>query len=75
MPRLPRITGQQALRAVQRDGWQIVDHEGSHVQLEHPSKTGKVTVPLHAGKILKPKTLINIMQQAHLSRDEFRRLL
>jgi predicted RNA binding protein YcfA (HicA-like mRNA interferase family) len=75
MPRLPRITGDQALRALRRDGWEIVDREGSHVQLEHPTKPGKVTVVLHGGTILKPKTLISIIRQAHLTRDEFSQLL
>jgi len=34
-----------------------------------------VTVPLHSGRILKPKTLAAILEQAGVTVDEFRRLL
>jgi predicted RNA binding protein YcfA (HicA-like mRNA interferase family) len=36
------------------DGWIEIDQKGSHLQLVHPQKSGKVTVPVHAGDI--PKT-------------------
>ncbi|MHB8984452.1 MAG: type II toxin-antitoxin system HicA family toxin [Eubacteriales bacterium] len=39
--------------------------EGSHVQLIHSTKPGKVTVP-HPRKDLKTKTLNNILKQAGL---------
>jgi len=34
-----------------------------------------VTVPVHAGEILYPKTLLSILEQAGLSVEEFRELL
>jgi len=39
--------------------------KGSHLQLEHPVKKGKVTVPVHGGDI--PKGTLNaILKQAGL---------
>ncbi len=74
MPRLPTITSAQMLRALRRDGWNVVGLAGSHAQLTHASKLGKVTVPVHRGD-LKPGTLASILKQATLTVDELRRLL
>lgn len=75
MTRLPRVTGPEALRAVKRDNWQEVRTRGSHVHLTHPSKPGRVTIPLHSGKIIPPDILSLILKQAGLTADEFARLL
>jgi predicted RNA binding protein YcfA (HicA-like mRNA interferase family) len=74
MPKLPRVTAREAIRVLRRDGWQITSQAGSHAQLTHPSKAGKVTVPMHGGDI-KPGTLGGILRQAGLSPDQFRALL
>ncbi len=59
--KLPRITSAECLRALERDGWQFVRQSGSHVHLKHPAKAGRVTVPKHSGKTLKPRTLLAIL--------------
>lgn len=74
-PRLPRITAVELLRALKRDGWQESHQEGSHIQLKHPTKPGRVTVPCHRGDILNPKTLCRAMEQANLTAEELRKLL
>jgi predicted RNA binding protein YcfA (HicA-like mRNA interferase family) len=76
VPRQPRVTGQDVVRALRRAGWEVRRQRGSHAMLRHtvaPSRL--VTVPLHPGRTLKPKTLASIIDQAGLSLDEFRRLL
>jgi predicted RNA binding protein YcfA (HicA-like mRNA interferase family) len=73
--RLPRITAAQLLRALRRDGWEIVRQSGSHAALKHADKNGRVTVPIHAGVILNPKTLSTILDQAELTVDNLRKLL
>ena len=73
MPRAPRITGRQAVRALQRLGWQVVRQRGSHVLLEHPDRPRPVTVPVHTGETQKPKTLASLLEQAGLEADAFRR--
>jgi predicted RNA binding protein YcfA (HicA-like mRNA interferase family) len=75
MPRSPRITAFQLLRALRHDGWRQVRQSGSHVTLRHPTKSGSVTVPKHATVIIKPKTLEAILEQAELTLDDFRELL
>lgn len=53
------------LKALHKDGWVDKNQNGSHLQLEHPTKPGKVTVPIHAGDIA-PGTLNKILKQAGL---------
>ncbi|WPR75764.1 type II toxin-antitoxin system HicA family toxin [Algoriphagus sp. NG3] len=47
------------------DGWKIKTQKGSHQQLIHPVKPGKVTVPVHGGDV-PPGTLNSILKQAGL---------
>lgn len=55
----------ELIKVLKSDGWQEKDQRGSHLQLIHPSKSGKVTVPVHAGDIPKG-TLNSILKQAGL---------
>lgn len=75
MPRLPRVTSAELLRALRRDGWQERRSRGGHIQLIHPNKPGRVTVSAHPGDIVPPKTLTSILGQAGLTVDELRDLL
>jgi predicted RNA binding protein YcfA (HicA-like mRNA interferase family) len=63
------------IRALRRAGWDVVDQEGSHLQLQHPATGVKVAVPVHANRPLKPGTQDRIMERAGLSDDDLRRLL
>ncbi|MGA2283754.1 MAG: type II toxin-antitoxin system HicA family toxin [Candidatus Dormibacteria bacterium] len=49
--------------------------EGSHVQLRHPTRGGRVTVPLHAGETLGPRLVASILAQAGLTAEELREVL
>ncbi|HEY8694586.1 MAG TPA: type II toxin-antitoxin system HicA family toxin [Chloroflexota bacterium] len=55
--RLPHITATQALRALRRAGWFIARWSGSHAILHHPTKSGRVTIPMHRARTLRPATL------------------
>ena len=63
------------LRALRRDGWHVVGASGSHQQMTHPTKSGRVTVPMHAGRTLEPNVTASILRQAGLTPDDFRGLL
>ena len=75
MPRLPRPTGRELVRALGQLGWVVVAQRGSHAQLRHPSRGGRVTVPLHAGETIGPRLLASILAQASLTADELREIL
>ena len=50
MPRLPRVSGKETIRALQRAWFVVFDQEGSHVYLHRrlgDRFTHRVTVPAH----------------------------
>lgn len=55
----------ELLKILKKDGWEVKNQRGSHIQLEHGTKIGKVTVPNH-NKDLKQGTLKSILKQAGL---------
>jgi predicted RNA binding protein YcfA (HicA-like mRNA interferase family) len=54
------------LRMLREDGWVSVTTRGSHIQLKHPTKPGRVTVAGHPNHDLAPGTLKSILVQARL---------
>ena len=67
MPKLPRLSGAEALRALQRLGIEKVRQSGSHVVMRRGSKG--CVVPVHAE--LKVGTLAGLLRQAEVSAEEF----
>lgn len=53
------------LKLLKQDGWFEKTQKGSHLQLIHPTKQGKVTVPIHNGDV-PLGTLNSILKQAGL---------
>lgn len=47
--KLPRITGEQLVRALERAGFERKRQKGSHVHLRRESDKRRVTVPVHQG--------------------------
>jgi len=67
-PRLPRIAGDDAARALERVGFQRISQRGSHLKLR--SDDGRVVIiPLH--RELAAGTLRSIIRQSGLSVEEF----
>jgi predicted RNA binding protein YcfA (HicA-like mRNA interferase family) len=56
------------LRLLRSDGWREVATRGSHRQLKHFFKPGRVTVAGKAHDDLAPGTLNSILKQAGLKR-------
>ncbi|MDR1469766.1 MAG: type II toxin-antitoxin system HicA family toxin [Spirochaetaceae bacterium] len=59
------MTVREVLRLLRDDRWFVYEQSGSHVQLKHLVKKGRVTVPNHKGD-LKKGTLHSILKQAGL---------
>lgn len=71
--RLPVVSGEQVVRALERLGWQVVRQRGSHVRLSHSHRSAFLVVPLH--RELKRGTLNGILKDAGIGREELRQLL
>jgi len=72
--RLPRLTGTDVLRALEKIGFQVIRKRGSHVFVRHPD--GRATViPVHKGEDLGLGILSKILRDVELNREEFAKLL
>jgi predicted RNA binding protein YcfA (HicA-like mRNA interferase family) len=67
MPKLPRISGAEAQRALERLGFVKLRQSGSHVIMRRESKG--CVVPMHAQ--LKVGTLAGLLRQADVAPEEF----
>ncbi len=56
------------LRILSNDGWYVSRTRGSHRQLKHPVKRGKVTVSGKPSIDIPPGTLRSILKQAELEK-------
>jgi predicted RNA binding protein YcfA (HicA-like mRNA interferase family) len=68
MPRLPRVSGAEAIRALDKLGFYQARQRGSHVVLRHQDGRGCV-VPLH--REIKLGTLSGVLRQACVSTEQF----
>jgi predicted RNA binding protein YcfA (HicA-like mRNA interferase family) len=47
MPKLPRISGREAVRAFEKAGWELARQRGSHIVLIKPGSLYTLSIPLH----------------------------
>ncbi len=75
MQKLPRLSGKEIISALRKIGFFPARQKGSHVILTKQTDKGKrgVVVPLHDG--VDTGTLLNIIRQAGLKKEEFLSLL
>lgn len=73
MSQLPRISGRDCIKALERVGFDVKRQRGSHVVLRRDDPFAQVVVPDH--KELDRGTLRAIIRQAGLSVEGFNRLL
>uniref|UniRef100_A0A832G6J2 Addiction module toxin, HicA family n=1 Tax=Ignavibacterium album TaxID=591197 RepID=A0A832G6J2_9BACT len=71
MAKLPVISGKELIKALERDGFQIVRQKGSHVSL-HKGEF-RTVVPLHTD--LSKGTLLSILKQCSLTKEKLLELL
>ncbi|MCK4795738.1 MAG: type II toxin-antitoxin system HicA family toxin [Spirochaetes bacterium] len=59
----------EIIKILKKDGWIIHNIRGSHHQLKHPAKNGKVTVP-HPKSDIPIGTFKNILKQAQIKMED-----
>jgi len=74
MPKLPSLTPQKIIKALERKGFILDRIKGSHHIYYHPETKRRVVVPLHK-RDLPQGTLLEILKQADISKEELRGLL
>jgi predicted RNA binding protein YcfA (HicA-like mRNA interferase family) len=75
MSKVPSLSYDKIIRALQRDGWVMVRTKGSHFRLQKHivDETLKLTIPAH--QPVKRSTLAHILKQARLTVDDFLNLI
>lgn len=56
------------IKILEADGWYFDSQRGSHKYFKHPLKSGKIPVPTHGSKDIKPGTLNSILKSAGLKK-------
>lgn len=74
MPKLPNVTGQETIKALEKIGFQVVRQKGSHVRMKHEDNR-VVTIPIHANKSLGKGLLRKILRDAELTVEQFQEIL
>ncbi|MEK6972421.1 MAG: type II toxin-antitoxin system HicA family toxin [archaeon] len=72
MPKLPVISGKEAIKVAQKLDFQIIRQRGSHIILRN-EQNKRLVIPLH--KSLKPGTLLQIIKTLGISKEKFEELL
>ncbi len=73
MPKLPRISGKDAVKAFKKLGWEVSRQRGSHIILTKVNSIYSLSVPNK--KTLAPGLLRSLISKAELTVDEFIDLL
>ncbi len=71
MPKPPRVSGKDTIRALERLGLLQIRQQGSHIILKRQTSNGEIgcVVPLH--RELALGTLKSILKQAGINLNEF----
>ena len=75
MPKLPIISGNQAIKCFEKIGYQVIRQRGSHVRRCHKSNSTKqpLTVPRH--RALGKGLIRKLVRDAELTIEELLKLL
>ncbi len=69
MPKLPAVSGAQAVRAFEKSGWKLDRQKGSHAILLKSGSIASLSVPQHS--TLAPGTLRSLLRAAGMTVEEF----
>ncbi|MFH1773345.1 MAG: type II toxin-antitoxin system HicA family toxin [Methanobacteriota archaeon] len=75
--KLPQASGREVIKALSKAGFIVDRQRGSHVRLikVEGAEVRKITVPVHSNRPLKPGTLLRIIKDAELTKEQFYELL
>lgn len=72
--KLPRVSASEIIKVLEKCGFALVRQTGSH-KIYRNAEGRRTTVPFHVHKILHPKLLKSILNEAGLSVEELKSLL
>jgi predicted RNA binding protein YcfA (HicA-like mRNA interferase family) len=75
MPKLPVISGSQAIKCFEKIGYQVIRQRGSHVRMHHKSDSTKIPLTIPRHKTLGKGLLRKLLRDAQLTIEELLKLL
>ncbi len=76
MPKLPVITGKKMIKILEKSNFYIARIRGSHFFLKHKNNSKlRTTVPVHGKESLRSSTLMGILLDINMKKDEFLKYL
>ena len=75
MPDLRRVSGEQAVKALERLGFVRVRQRGSHVIMKKTTFEGSIGCVVPAHRVIAIGTLRSVLRQARVSPEEFLKVL
>ena len=75
MAKLPVLSGHELIKILKIIGFEPVRQKGSHIVLVDKSAGSKKAVVVPNHKEIDPGTLLEIIRQAGLKRDDFEKLI
>lgn len=74
MAKIPKLTGKEIVKVLEKLGFNITRIRGSHHILKH--KDGRMTViPVHSNEIIGPGLFLKILDNCELKKEDFIKLL
>ena len=74
MAKLPKISGKELCKILEKLGFEKIFGKGSHVRFKH-SDGRRIVVPIHENEDLGPGLLTAILKQIKLTREEIEALI
>ena len=74
MPKLPKISGKELCKILEKLEFEKIYGKGSHIRFKH-SDGRRTVVPIHGNEDLGPGLLTAILKQIKLTREELEELI
>ena len=74
-PKVPGVTAREVIRVAERLGFVFRRQKGSHAVYRRDRDRARLVVPVHPGETIKPGTLMTVLKQMDITRNEFLDLL
>lgn len=75
MPKLPSLSPQKVITILEKKGFLLKRVTGSHYIFAHPETKRRVTIPYHTDQEVAKGTLLHILEDAGINREELQGLL
>lgn len=72
--KIPRVTASEIIKVLEKYGFVLTRQSGSH-KIYKNNEGRRATIPFHSAKILHPKVLKSIMNEADSSVEDLKKYL